>query len=350
MIPPFSCSSQFAYSESPPLYWRRSLDLLWAVWSQFRIISSLGPACTSSQSLQLPLKHRESGYSWEFKPLPLYLLGWFPLLSFAHTALGVLLCLWACHCLWVSLPCLLSSQTQGGESSQLIQTHFLCSAGESAGFSRHHWVCGESSLWLGRSGVATVLGRLCTSPRELALCFGTLGSAKLPGLPAWTCGMLAQSETNCVLPQLVLDCESLGQVKQLRFAGSDSQLLIAWWHLWYPSQHYPAFCLWYSCLPHHSWGCITQLAYCSSALTRVETFVLWASAALEPSCRNDVLFLWWTQGFPWSAFTVLYQPPQGIFMLFKPRALPEDQPLESDLLHPDPTCCGWTWACEPLLG
>ena len=32
----------------------------------------------------------------------------------------------------------------------------------------------------------------------------------------------------------------------------------------------------------------------------------------------------------------------SLFMLFKPRALPEDQPLESDLLHPDPTCCGWT--------
>lgn len=88
-------------------------------------------------------------------------------------------------------------------------------------------MCGESSLWLGRSGVATVLGQLCTSPGELVLCFGTLGSAKPLGLPAGTCGMLAQSETNCVLPQLVLDCESLGQVKQLRFTGSDPQLLTA---------------------------------------------------------------------------------------------------------------------------
>lgn len=88
-------------------------------------------------------------------------------------------------------------------------------------------MCGESSLWLGRSGVTTVLVRLRTSPGELVLCFGTLGSAKPLGLPAGTCGMLAQSETNCVLPQLVLDCESLGQVKQLRFTGSDPQLLTA---------------------------------------------------------------------------------------------------------------------------
>ena len=41
---------------SPPMYLGRSLDLLWAVWNQFRIRSSLAPACTCSQSLQLSLK------------------------------------------------------------------------------------------------------------------------------------------------------------------------------------------------------------------------------------------------------------------------------------------------------
>lgn len=120
------------------------------------------------------------------------------------------------------------SRHKGVKVACLYRLTFSVVLGE---FSRHHWVCRESSLWLGHSRVATVLGRLHTSPKELVLCCGTLGSAKLPGLPAGTCGMLAQSEMNCVLPQLVLDCESLGQVKQLRFAGSNSQLLTAWWHL-----------------------------------------------------------------------------------------------------------------------
>ena len=43
VIPPSSCSCQFVYSESPAIYLGRSLGLLWAQWSQFRLRSSLVP-------------------------------------------------------------------------------------------------------------------------------------------------------------------------------------------------------------------------------------------------------------------------------------------------------------------
>ena len=49
------CSSQTAYSERPPVFLGRSLDLLWAVWVQHRLTSCLTPVCTFSQSPQLHL-------------------------------------------------------------------------------------------------------------------------------------------------------------------------------------------------------------------------------------------------------------------------------------------------------
>lgn len=47
MILPFSCSGQFAYSESLLIYLGRSLDLVRVVLSQLRLRSFLVLACTS---------------------------------------------------------------------------------------------------------------------------------------------------------------------------------------------------------------------------------------------------------------------------------------------------------------
>ena len=80
MVPPLSCFSQFAYLEGPPVYLRRPLDTLWAVWGQFKLTSFLVPACTCSQNLQYPLKHTVAC----FDLLHLSFLGWFSLLSFAQ--------------------------------------------------------------------------------------------------------------------------------------------------------------------------------------------------------------------------------------------------------------------------
>ena len=43
-------SSQSAYSESPPMFFKRSLGLLWAPWGQFLIRSGLSPVYESESS------------------------------------------------------------------------------------------------------------------------------------------------------------------------------------------------------------------------------------------------------------------------------------------------------------
>ena len=50
------CSSHSAYSESPPIFLRRSLGLLWALLGQLLLISGLTWACSFFQSPQLPPK------------------------------------------------------------------------------------------------------------------------------------------------------------------------------------------------------------------------------------------------------------------------------------------------------
>lgn len=200
---------------------------------------------------QLPLKHRDSGYSWEFKPLPLYLLGRFPLLSFAHTALGVLFCLWACHCLWVFLPCLLSFQTQVRKVACLYRLTFSVVLGE---FSRHHWVCGESSLWLGHQGSCHSFRSTRTSQRSFGPVLWEPWQCQAAWAPCWDLWDVGAVWMNFVLPQLVLDCESLAKSSNSGLRRKWLTTAHAWWHLWYPSQHYPAFCLWYSCLPHSLLG------------------------------------------------------------------------------------------------
>ena len=49
VIPTFSCSCWVAYSESPPVYLGMSLELLWTVWSHFKVRYSLVLACNCSK-------------------------------------------------------------------------------------------------------------------------------------------------------------------------------------------------------------------------------------------------------------------------------------------------------------
>ena len=49
VIPTFSCSCWVAYSESPPVYLVMSLELLWTVWSHFKVRYSLVLACNCSK-------------------------------------------------------------------------------------------------------------------------------------------------------------------------------------------------------------------------------------------------------------------------------------------------------------
>ena len=49
VIPTFSYSCQVAYLESPPIYLGMSLELLWTVWSHFKVRYSLVLACNYPQ-------------------------------------------------------------------------------------------------------------------------------------------------------------------------------------------------------------------------------------------------------------------------------------------------------------
>lgn len=64
------CSSQSAFSRGLPIFLGRSLDLLWELWGQFSLRSGLGPACTCSQSPQLPPVSTVSGYCRDFVCCP----------------------------------------------------------------------------------------------------------------------------------------------------------------------------------------------------------------------------------------------------------------------------------------
>ena len=121
------CSSQSAFSESPPIFLGKSLDLLLAVWGWLRFRSSLTPVYTCSPKPQLPLEFTVSGLLWAFNPLHLQLQEWFPLFSFARRAPGVPLWFWPCLCLQAALWCLFPAQTGGGESSSLLG--LSCSVG-----------------------------------------------------------------------------------------------------------------------------------------------------------------------------------------------------------------------------
>ena len=212
MIPPFSCFSWLAYSKGPPVYLERSLDLLWAVWSQFRHRYSLAPrwgfftlkvhSCHQSTQPQVnceiliccichflgsPPSLLCSHFHSDFCPASAYKSlsrvwsqgvesGCSPRLTCSAV-------LWGARALQMPLRCVGSARhgwaTWGPHSLRWV-VHLLAELG---------LVCGilgrakplESQL--GHPGVATVLGRLWASLGKLVSGCDILGKSKPLSIP-----------------------------------------------------------------------------------------------------------------------------------------------------------------------
>ena len=143
----FSWPSGLVYSESPPIYLGRSVDLFWAVWGLLRLGSCLGPVCTCSQSLQPPLKDRlrlnagiqiPAAVNSGVVSLP-FLCSRSP---WCPAWFGALLCFQA------SIPRLFTAQTRAGESS--------CSFRLSGPAVLGRGVCRQCSLRWGCAGCLPV--------------------------------------------------------------------------------------------------------------------------------------------------------------------------------------------------
>ena len=144
IIPPFSQSSQVAYSESTLIYLGISLELLWSVWHQFSVRYSLVLTCTCSQNLKLPLKCSLS-LTARLYSVALPLLGQSPYLSFPQV---VLLCF---QVFSVSDLC----PNKRGQKWSLTCSVVLWRGRNTANAAG---TCVESQQWLEHTGVCTAQG------------------------------------------------------------------------------------------------------------------------------------------------------------------------------------------------
>ena len=182
VIPPFSCFSWVAYSEGPPIYLGRCLDLLCAVWNQFSYRYSLALACTSSQSLQLLLKYTISVWRKDFILLHLPLPEKLPLHCSAHLAR---------LCFLVFLQCLISALTWEGREWPLIWAHLLNCVVEREGHCKCRWhVWGALSGWTTHGCRAKLLGLLVS-------CEGTVPGGHASPQGSWTQAVTLLAELGC---------------------------------------------------------------------------------------------------------------------------------------------------------
>lgn len=141
------------------------------------------------QSLQLPLKHRDSGYSLrDLNHCPCTFWERFPLLSFAHTALVF------CFVYGPATACesfshvYFLSRHKGVKVACLYRLTFSVVLGE---FSRHHWVCGNHHCGWSPQGRHSFRIRCALPQRSWSCVVGTLAVPSCLELPAGTCGMLS---------------------------------------------------------------------------------------------------------------------------------------------------------------
>ena len=88
--------SQSVYSENPPVFLGKSLDMLWALWGQLRFRSDFTPACICFQRPQLPPASSQFG---GFNLLLLQLHKQIPFFFFGNEALGSQFWFWPLFCL-----------------------------------------------------------------------------------------------------------------------------------------------------------------------------------------------------------------------------------------------------------
>ena len=151
MIPLFSFSSWVACSKDPPTYARTSLTLLCAVWSEFCVRQSLVPACTCSQSLQLPLKCTVS--NWKIL-----------ICCTCHfeAVLSALLCLGL-----ASSACKPLFRGESGHFFGLTDSGVLWAGRATA--NKHHWHVWEYLQWMDHMGLPRT--RQHEPPRSKPLSF-----------------------------------------------------------------------------------------------------------------------------------------------------------------------------------
>ena len=308
----FSWPSWFAYSESPPIYLGRSVDLFWAVWGLLRLGSCLGPVCTCSQSLQLPLKDR------------LRLNAGIQIAAAVNSGVVSLpfLCsrspwcpawFWALLCFQASIPRLFTAQTRTDESS--------CSFGLSGPAVPGRGVCWQCSLRWGCAGC----------------------------LPVWEGHTLPQGSWSWVVGPLAEPSHSGSQ----QDIGDNSQLLTAWWSLrslGLRPQTALAFSLWRcACL------------FASGTTDHSRLAVLWHLPGQGPSFCDGAESKGSTGAFPWERSFVSVvdaelpglpllccASPQSTSRAVGPGSLPEARPPKPGPPHLAPSHCGQKWALEPV--
>ena len=175
MILLFFCFSWLAYPEGPPIYLERSLDLLWAVWSQFRHRYSLAPHC-SFFTLKVHSGHQgiQPQVNCEILICCIHhILGSPPSLFCSHFHFDF----WLASA-YKSLSGVWSqgdTLTQGGKSGCLFRLTYLFScAVEREGPADATGVCGECSPWLSHMGVTTAWGELCACQQRWSWFVGSL--------------------------------------------------------------------------------------------------------------------------------------------------------------------------------
>ena len=176
-----------------------SLDLLWALWDQLRLIwpdscTYLPPKSTVAPKVH-SLNRRNTcclfRYSTDAGFTKLIVRGlihcsWgcterFPFFFSGRTARGIQLWFWPRLCVWATLRHLFPIQARRGKQ-QLIRAHLLSQAGERRGNGNHHWdvqgvpVAAEASMKLQQTDACHAFSwrswPWITGPSSVAGCTG----------------------------------------------------------------------------------------------------------------------------------------------------------------------------------